>query len=221
MASWLNTYFSGLDGAVFTAMNNINCGFLNFFCKYYSYIGEKGICLILAGLIMCCFSKTRKIGVCTVFAIMVGALFTNILLKNIVARPRPYTNAEYNAFWLKAGGVEEGEFSFPSGHATASMAFAVAYFASCNKKYSWIELLLALVMGFCRVYLVVHYTTDVVAGFLCGGTAGVISYFAVNAIYKYYIEKKQNKLNSFILNWNISELFTKNKKRETDKNEEE
>ena len=195
MAGWLNSAFAGLDGGVFRALNVINCEFLNVFCKYFSYIGEKGIPLILVGLILCCFAKTRKIGVGVLFGIAIGAVFTNLLIKNLVARPRPYvTSTEFNGFWQASGAVEESEFSFPSGHTTASTAFAVAIFLLCDKKWSWTVLLGALVMGFCRVYLVVHYTTDVIAGLLVGSIAGILAYYLVNLVYKLFQKHKENKL---------------------------
>ena len=82
MAQWLNTVFAGLDGGVFRALNAINCDFLNVFCKIFSFFGEKGIPLIITGLILCCFVKTRKMGLGILFGIAVGAVFTNVLLKN-------------------------------------------------------------------------------------------------------------------------------------------
>ena len=196
MAGWLNSAFAGLDGGVFRALNVINCEFLNVFCKYFSYIGEKGIPLILVGLILCCFAKTRKIGVGVLFGIAIGAVFTNLLIKNLVARPRPYvTSTEFNGFWQASGAVEESEFSFPSGHTTASTAFAVAIF----------------VMGFCRVYLVVHYTTDVIAGLLVGSIAGILAYYLVNLVNKLFQKHKENKFCDFALNRDITYLFKKEK----------
>lgn len=220
MAQWLNSAFSGLDGGIFRALNSVNCGFLNFFTKYFSYLGEKGIPLLLIGAILCCFSKTRKIGANVILAIAVGALFTNVILKNAVERLRPYVqSAEYNGYWQQAGAVMESEFSFPSGHTTAATAFAVGLFLSCDKKWSWLALLFALVMGFCRVYLTVHYTTDVIAGLIVGTAGGVIAFYLVNLIYKWLNKNPQGKFNKFALEWNITDLFAKNKK--TDVNDGE
>lgn len=195
MAIWLNTWFYPLDKAVFVAMNNINCGFLNFFCKFFSLFGEKGIPLILASLVLMCFAKTRKMGFCLLFAIAVGALFTNVILKETVARPRPFTKEEFNSMWVSAGSVEEGEFSFPSGHTTATTAFVFALFLSWDNKWSFLALPFALIMGFCRVYLIVHYTTDVIAGMIVGITAGLISFYATKYLFA-LIEKHKDKNHS-------------------------
>lgn len=210
MADFLNTAFAGLDGGVFRAVNSINCGFLNFFTEYFSYLGEKGILLLLIGAILCCFAKTRKIGATVILAIAVGALFTNVILKNAFQRLRPYVqNAEYAGYWKQAGAVLESEFSFPSGHTTAATAFAVGLFLACDKKWSWLALVGALVMGFCRIYLVVHYTTDVIAGLCVGTVGGVVAFYLVKFIYAKITKNPDKKFNRFALEWNITDLFNK------------
>ncbi|MBQ3596931.1 MAG: phosphatase PAP2 family protein [Clostridia bacterium] len=212
MAQWLNTAFSGLDGGVFSAMNAIQCKFLNVFCKFYSYIGEKGLGFILAALILCCFAKTRRIGATALFAIAVGALFTNVILKGAIARPRPYTTTDFNGFWAQAGANLESEFSFPSGHTTASTAFCVALLLSCNKKIGIPMLLVALVMGFCRIYLIVHYFTDVIAGFIVGSLGAVIAKFLVKFIYDFMQKREDKKFFYFLLNKDLWWLLTKKNK---------
>ena len=67
----------------------------------------------------------------------------------------------------------------------------------------------ALVMGFCRIYLVVHYTTDVIAGLICGTLGGVIAFYLVKFIYKKIEEKSDSKFSKFVLEWNIKDLFAK------------
>ena len=222
MAIWLNTWFYQLDKAVFVAMNSINCGFLNLFCKFFSLFGEKGIPLILASLVLMCFAKTRKMGFCMLFAIAVGALFTNIILKEAVARSRPFTKEEFNPLWISAGSVKEGEFSFPSGHTTATTAFVFALFLSWDNKWSWIALPFALLMAFCRVYLIVHYTTDVIAGMLVGIIAGVISFYVTKIVFIYIEKYKDKKLCKFALEFDVMNFLKKgNTNQEQVSNEEQ
>ena len=107
-------------------------------------------------------------------AIGVGALFTNVIIKNAVARPRPfYENVTYLEFWKEAGATKVSEYSFPSGHTTSIMAFATALFIMCNKKWSWVGFVGTILMGVSRIYLIAHYTTDVIGGIIVGGVAGV------------------------------------------------
>ena len=214
MAEWLNVAFNGFDSAIFNVMNSINCGFLNTFCKYFSYIGEKGLGFILASLILMCFAKTRKSGFCMLLAIAFGALMTNVVIKNVVERARPYVaDGQFNTFWQQAGANLESEFSFPSGHTTASTAFGIAMFLSFNKKWSWTGVLGAFIMGFCRIYLVVHYPTDVIAGLLVGTIGALASYFVVKLLYTKWIDKNSsNKFCKFIKEFSIVNIFTKDKK---------
>lgn len=215
MAEWLNVAFNGFDTAIFNVMNGINCGFLNTFCKYFSYLGEKGLGFIFASLILMCFAKTRKSGFCMLLAIAFGALMTNVVIKNVVERARPYvTNGQFNAYWQQAGANLESEFSFPSGHTTASTAFGVAMFLSFNKKWSWAGILGAFLMGFCRIYLVVHYPTDVIAGLLVGTIGALASYFVTKLLYTKWIDKNPtNKFCSFVREFSVVNIFTKDKKK--------
>ena len=88
--------------------------------------------------------------------------------------------------------IESG-YSFPSGHTTAAMAFGLSVFLCFKKKWSWVFLLIPLIMGFTRIYFVVHYTTDVLGAILVGGLSALISYFVIKYIFK-AIESK-NKIN--------------------------
>ena len=158
------------------------------------------------------FKKTRKIGICTFGAVACGALLTNIVLKDIIERPRPFLeNAQYFEFWRIAGSVEEDGFSFPSGHMTAIAAAATAIFILCNKKWSWIGFVGVLLMGVSRVYLVAHYTTDVIAGVLVGGLSGVIAWAITKLIYSLLNKNKKVKFCKFVLDFNIVDCFIKSK----------
>ena len=211
MADWLNFAFKGLDGGIFNAMNLIQCQALNLICKWFSYLGEKGLGFILGALILMLFPKTRKVGVTAGLAIAIGALFTNVIIKNLVARPRPYTTNAFFGFWESAGANLESEHSFPSGHTTACTAFSVAFFLAFKKKWGWVALLMPPVMAFCRVYLIVHYFTDVVAGLIVGTVGGVLALVFTNLIYKQIEKRQDNKFCAFVLNWHIKDLFAKNK----------
>ena len=147
-------------------------------------------------MLLLLFKKTRRAGVCVLLAILLGFIFTNLLLKNIIDRARPYVaSEEYCEFWQFVNGVKESEKSFPSGHATVSCAAMTAVFFSFNKKVSWLAFLVALLMGFTRVYIVVHYLTDVIAGFIVGAVAGTLAALIRNYIYGILTKKvKRNFL---------------------------
>ncbi len=209
MANWLNTTFAGLDGAMFSAMNSISCKFLTFLCNFITFFGEKGWICIATGLIMMLFRKTRRVGFSVLLAVAVGALFTNITIKPSVARPRPYLNPEYAGFWKEVGASVESEFSFPSGHTTSVMAGAVAIFCAYNKKWSFIPLVFALLMGFTRIYLIVHYTTDVIGGLIVGTVAGVIAFYLAKLTFNILEKHKCKKLIGFVCDFDVKDIFKK------------
>ena len=215
MANWLNQTFFNFDRSAFILMNNLQKvagGFLTPFCEFISFFGEGGIFLIILSLALMLFKKSRKAGVCMLLAIGVGALFTNVILKNLVARVRPFNeSALYQAFWLDAGASTVSEFSFPSGHTTVFMTSMTALFLSTNKKKSWVLYIFVLLTGFARVYLIVHYLTDVLAGLLVGGASGVIGYYICGAIFKCFEKHGDKKACSFILNADLMNLIKKKK----------
>ena len=206
MADFLNTVFAGFDGAIFQALNSLAISAGDFFTPFFrviSLLGTKGLLFIVTGLVLLLFAKTRKMGFTMLFAIAIGALFTNVILKDLVARPRPFTTAEYEQFWIQAGKIFEDEFSFPSGHTTATMAAMTALFLTANKKWSWIGFIGVILMGISRIYLVAHYPTDVIAGIIIGGIGGVLGCFIANWGLKFASEHSDKKAFNFILNFDL------------------
>ena len=152
------------------------------------------------------FLKDRR---CIVAAIAIGGIITNLTLKEIIARPRPFDNgyAEWHKF---IGAPFEDEFSFPSGHATAAAASMTALCIWVKPK--WIiapaSLFVILTMA-ARNYLMVHYPSDVCAGLICGMIAGVCAYFVTVGAFKLFGKFEDRKFFSFILNTDIKNLFKK------------
>lgn len=151
-----------------------------------SFIAEAGILFLLVGLTLILFKRTRKIGGVILGAVAFGFILTNVALKNIIGRARPFENidSDFYKWWLGAGAINEGGFSFPSGHTTATTAFAVAIFLTTNKKYSWPILILPILMASSRIYLMVHFFSDCVGGLIVGTASALLSYFIVKWIYK-------------------------------------
>lgn len=157
-----------------------------------SFVGEKGACFFALAFVLMVFKRTRRAGTVMFVAICLGALATNIVLKDLVARPRPFeSSALFLDWWRFAGAAPEDGFSFPSGHMTAaSAAMAALMLAYRNWKTVLGGSLVMLVMGAARCYLVVHYPTDVLAGLLVGALAAVAAQLLVSFAFRRYGERR-------------------------------
>ena len=214
VAEWLNTSFSGFDHAILSVLHELALltnGNLNWLFKFISLFAEKGLFLILLSIFLMLFKKTRKFGICMFGAIGAGAILTNFILKDMVARPRPYMSGilEYKDWWQYAGMVTESDFSFPSGHTTAMTAamMSLVFMAKTKKKY-WCIVFIFL-MGVSRNYLMVHYPTDVIGGMISGLVGATVAYFITLMIYKIIEKYKDVKLFNFIKNFDIINAMKK------------
>ena len=181
-STWLNQTFSGFDSTISGAIHQMSIWGGKFFTPFFvflGYIGQMAIVFFLLAAILMILGKTRKAGLIAFLALLFGALLTNAILKNVIARPRPFTDetSVYYQYWYDVGMNEESGYSFPSGHATASMAFATALFLYYPKKTSWLAFFIPLIMSVSRIYLMVHYPSDILAGLIVGGLSGVAAYY--------------------------------------------
>lgn len=158
---------------------NLSCDFLDAVMKFFTFLGDGGWVWILTGVILLLFKKTRGIGISVCLALIFSLLVSNITLKPLIARTRPFDLTE----GIKLITDRPTDFSFPSGHSSASFAAAVAIFCN-NKKYGAFALVLAFLIAFSRLYLYVHFPTDVLAGSVIGSGCGYVAYLITNKIKK-------------------------------------
>ena len=139
----------------------------------FTSLGNSGILFIAIGLILLLSKKTRRVGVAVLVALLIGFLITNLTLKPLISRPRP---------WLDVEGLvnlvgESAYRSFPSGHSTSAFAFSFAVWYGTRKKWpKWVAMIVAILMGLSRLYVGVHYPTDIVGGILVGWLSGWIAW---------------------------------------------
>ena len=106
----------------------------------------------------------------------IGAIITNLGLKIFIARPRPYAdqNSMFHDLWLTVGQNVESDKSFPSGHTTAAFDSMMPVFLLGKRRLRIIAVCFAVLMGIARIYLCVHFPSDVLGGMLVGIFAGCI-----------------------------------------------
>lgn len=186
-AGWLNDVFAPFDLAVLGALHELaeGAGFaLTPLFEAASFVGEKGACFFALALILMLFRRTRKAGACVFVALCLGALASNVVLKDLVARPRPFeSSALYLDWWRFAGAAPEDGFSFPSGHMTAASAAMAALMLIWRTRAAVFGgVLVIAVMGAARCYLVAHYPSDVLAALLVGAAAAAAACLLVDAV---------------------------------------
>lgn len=185
--------FEGLAQLEFSILDfiylHLRCGFLDPVMAGFSYFAKNGAGWVAIALFLLFFRKTRTWGVIALCAMALGAVSGELILKNIICRPRPYVDyqafhGEALPFVLNAG--EENSYSFPSGHTCCSFASAAVYF-KMDKRVGIPALAIACLVGFSRLYNYVHYPLDVLGGLLLGILCGL---FTVWLFKKYKPEQK-------------------------------
>ena len=156
---------------------------MNGFWSMVTHLGDGGFIWILAGAALLIFKRTRKAGAAVLLALIFGAVITNVVLKNVIARIRPYEVVE----GLKLLIERQHDFSFPSGHACAAFAGATALYRTIPGKYGICALVFAGLIALSRLYVGVHYPSDVIAGTLIGIFSGWAAYKLIEVI----MEKKR------------------------------
>lgn len=157
--------FFQLDGNILLWIQEyIRNDFLTPIFKFITHLGDEGYVWIAIAVILLFVKKYRKVGLMVGASLLGSLVFNNMIIKNIVARPRPYRMIETLSILIP----EPGEYSFPSGHTSSSFAAGVVLYLMLPKKYGVPAMILAFLLGISRLYVGVHYPTDVLGGMVMG-----------------------------------------------------
>ncbi len=137
-----------------------------------TYLGEGGILWLIITVVLLLIPKTRRNGFVMFFALFFTKVGNDMILKNLVARPRPYMEIEGLECIIK----ESTSFSFPSGHTACAFAVIfVAFYMKWAKKFLIPTVIMALLISFSRLYVGIHYPTDVLGGAVTGLLYGYLA----------------------------------------------
>ena len=169
---------------------NLQSGFMDKFMPFITVFGDAGIFWMICAALLLIFPKTRKTGLGMAFAMVIGLVVCNMTLKPLVARIRPYDLQAELGVAIKLLCEAQHDFSFPSGHTIASFEAAVVLLKN-SKKMGIPAMILAVLISFSRLYLYVHYPTDVLTSIVLGTIFALIGdAIAAKVAPKLYFGKK-------------------------------
>lgn len=151
-------------------------------------LGNYSILWLALAVVFLMYKNTRQVGVTTLVAIGLNTVVTNLIIKNVVERTRPYEVIEGLNILIE----KQSDFSFPSGHSSHAFAAGVVLFMMLPRKAGVPILVLSGLIAFSRLYLGVHYPSDVIAGCLIGAVIGILSVVIV----KFYLKKRKEYIDS-------------------------
>ena len=138
-------------------------------------LGDAGMIWILLCIVLLLMPKTRKSGIILLVGLLADLLICNVILKPMVQRIRPFDVVTEIELLIK----RPLDYSFPSGHTAASFTSVMALYLAGEKKLWKLALVLAVLIAFSRLYLYVHYPTDVLGGVVIGVISGALGYWLV------------------------------------------
>ena len=172
---------------------NLRCPFLDTVMPLVTKLGDAGIFWIVLAVALLIFPKTRKIGLSMGAALLIGLVICNLTLKPLLARIRPYDyQLEHFGKTITSLVATPHDFSFPSGHTLASFEAAIAL-TVYNRKWGIPAIVLAAVIAFSRLYLYVHYPTDVLFSLILSIGIAFLACWLVKKGYALYEAKKAAK----------------------------
>lgn len=137
---------------------------------FLTHLGDAGFIWIVLTVLCLVFAKTRRNGILMLFSLLLNFLANNMILKNLLARARPYEVVEGLHRIIEA----QSDYSFPSGHTGCSFSVAVVMFLMFPRKVGVPAMIFAVLLSLSRLYVGVHFPTDVLGGAVIGTAAALV-----------------------------------------------
>lgn len=139
--------------------------------QFITSLGDAGFLAILVCIVLLCIKKYRRAGAAASLSLILDFILVNLVLKNLVARTRPYDVLEELLLITR----RPSDLSFPSGHAGACFAVASVLFLCLPRRFGIPAVVTAALISFSRLYVGAHYPTDVLGGMAIGCITGWIA----------------------------------------------
>lgn len=183
--TWINT-MQGFDTEILLwIQENLRSDVFTPFWKMLTFLGNVGWFWIVLGMVLVCFKQTRIVGISVLLSLMFSFAVTNVVLKNLVARTRPFDAVSTIIPLI----TRPKDYSFPSGHTSAAFAAAFICYMMLPRRYGGAALLLAVLVACSRLYLGVHYPSDVLGGIVIALAGSVL----VKNLVEQFQKKAANK----------------------------
>ncbi|MGI6772480.1 MAG: phosphatase PAP2 family protein [Clostridiales bacterium] len=160
--------------------------------KFITTLGDGGLIWIIIAVILLITKKYRKYGFMMAAGLIITLVVNDNILKPLIERPRPFDYTGWTNFIYPEIIPRPDDFSFPSGHTTSSF-LSVVPLMRANKKFGIPALVLASLIAFSRIYVHVHYCTDILVGIVVGIIYGLLGCLIVDLIYKAIAKRKAKK----------------------------
>ncbi len=176
------------DILVFIQEHIRNASLSKFFIPV-THLGDWGLITILAIILLLMTPKHRRTGFMCILGLLLDALLINLIIKPAVGRMRPYDVIEN---FMAIVPLFEDK-SFPSGHTAAAFVVAVIIYKTMPKRYGIFALILACLIGISRMYVGVHYPTDVLCAAIIGSLMGLLTVKIYSSIEEHFTKRKRTK----------------------------
>ncbi|MEG2289150.1 MAG: phosphatase PAP2 family protein [Clostridium sp.] len=176
MNQWLYSIDKGITDFIHYGLQN---DFFDAIMPYITKLGDVGIVWIVISIILMCMKKYRRVGFACLLSLITCAILTEGIIKHIFERVRPIVAYPIDNPLIKL----PTSSSFPSGHTGSSVAVT---YVLCTyiKRYKPYFISLAVLIGFSRIYLYVHYFSDILGGVVVGIISGILAVYIIKKIYK-------------------------------------
>lgn len=164
-------FITMLDTAILNMLTPLQSPWMNNIMIFFSRLGNFGFIWLVLCVVLLCLRPTRRIGAAIALAMLFCFVFGNLLLKPMLARPRPFVVDPTIQILM----MPEDAYSFPSGHTMHAFAATTAL-GSASRSWGAVALMVAILIAFSRLYLMVHYPTDILGGVILGVTGGLVGH---------------------------------------------